>query len=92
MSDTTDTTNRDRPKSPAVCAPSSRALALALEERAHTPATTAESAVELAHHAEGLPVVEVAKWLTDLTMAADLAEGVADKLWKAMSRNNAGGR
>jgi hypothetical protein len=86
------TNTTDRTKTPAVCAPSPRALALALEERAHTLEITAESVVELAHHAEGLPVVEVARWLTELTRAADLAEGVADGLWRALNHKDPGAR
>jgi hypothetical protein len=75
-----------RPKTSAVCAPSPRALALALEERAHSLALAAESAVELAFHAEGQPVFQVARWLTDLHQAADLAEGVADDLWQVLQQ------
>jgi hypothetical protein len=76
---------KNRPSTSATCSPAPRELALALEERAHSLALAAESAVELAFHAEGQPVFLVSSWLVDLHKAADLAEGVADRLWAVLA-------
>jgi hypothetical protein len=63
-------------------APAPAALAAALESQARTLQTCCESIEQTAAHAEGLPVLEVALMLADLHQAADLLEGVADKLWR----------
>jgi hypothetical protein len=67
-------------------APAPVSLAHAIESLAGTLQGIAESAEQLAHHAEGLPMLQAAKMLADLHAACELAEGCADALWRVMDR------